>query len=235
MTLRSLSAAASLGLIVSTSFAFYGCGLGSDMDVGNDKAGQNEGPEAGASTGGVSGSTGGVASTTGGVTSAGGTPASSGGVTANGGSVSTGGSPSYGTPCGRNTCGAGLVCCNASCGTCVPPGYACDMIACEDPGPGVPCGKNTCASDQICCSPSCGICGSKGGACPAIACNPDPVSNCTQNSDCRIVADYCTGCDCRALGPSDKLPACSGAGVECLRDPCDGKAAVCKAGVCVAQ
>ncbi|UQA64057.1 hypothetical protein [Polyangium aurulentum] len=38
-----------------------------------------------------------------------------------------------GQPCGANTCGAGLICCNASCGWCVPEGMACIQIACEQP------------------------------------------------------------------------------------------------------
>lgn len=36
-----------------------------------------------------------------------------------------------GGECGETTCGAGQVCCNASCGICTPPGHACIQIACE--------------------------------------------------------------------------------------------------------
>jgi hypothetical protein len=36
-----------------------------------------------------------------------------------------------GVPCGKNTCPAGQVCCNASCGICTPPGGVCIQIACE--------------------------------------------------------------------------------------------------------
>lgn len=36
-----------------------------------------------------------------------------------------------GTPCGSNTCGAGQVCCNASCGICTEPGGFCIQLACE--------------------------------------------------------------------------------------------------------
>ena len=32
--------------------------------------------------------------------------------------------------CGAKTCAAGLVCCNASCGTCVKPGSSCTQHAC---------------------------------------------------------------------------------------------------------
>jgi len=36
-----------------------------------------------------------------------------------------------GVACGANTCGAGQVCCNASCGICTDPGMACIQIACN--------------------------------------------------------------------------------------------------------
>jgi hypothetical protein len=33
--------------------------------------------------------------------------------------------------CGKSTCSEGTTCCNASCGMCAPPGFACIQIACE--------------------------------------------------------------------------------------------------------
>jgi hypothetical protein len=39
--------------------------------------------------------------------------------------------PIGGEPCGERTCGAGMVCCNASCGICTPPGGACIQVACD--------------------------------------------------------------------------------------------------------
>jgi hypothetical protein len=60
-----------------------------------------------------------------------------------------------------------------------------------------------------------------------------PISPCASDADCRAVADYCTGCDCRALGPREELPFCDGPGVRCLRDPCDGQTAVCEGSLCV--
>ncbi|HVZ34513.1 MAG TPA: hypothetical protein VG963_18920 [Polyangiaceae bacterium] len=35
-----------------------------------------------------------------------------------------------GVPCGSNVCPTGQYCCNASCGICAPPGFACIQIAC---------------------------------------------------------------------------------------------------------
>jgi len=37
------------------------------------------------------------------------------------------------SPCGNQICATGQVCCNASCGICTPPGYACIQIACASP------------------------------------------------------------------------------------------------------
>jgi len=39
---------------------------------------------------------------------------------------------SAGVSCGRATCAAGQVCCNASCGICTPPGGACIQLACAE-------------------------------------------------------------------------------------------------------
>jgi hypothetical protein len=62
---------------------------------------------------------------------------------------------------------------------------------------------------------------------------PDVLpSNCTSDADCRVFSDYCTGCDCRTLGINESDPVCSGAGVQCLVDPCLNKAATCQAGRC---
>ena len=36
-----------------------------------------------------------------------------------------------GQACGAVTCGVGLVCCNASCGTCVKPGSSCTQQVCN--------------------------------------------------------------------------------------------------------
>lgn len=38
--------------------------------------------------------------------------------------------PDEGSACGKVTCPAGTYCCNASCGMCAPPGFACIQIAC---------------------------------------------------------------------------------------------------------
>jgi len=57
---------------------------------------------------------------------------------------------------------------------------------------------------------------------------------CTKDSACRLQANYCDGCECVALGPSEKLPPCKGTVVACFVDPCRGQVARCDAGVCVA-
>lgn len=58
---------------------------------------------------------------------------------------------------------------------------------------------------------------------------------CLSDSDCRVVDDYCTGCDCRALSDSQELPVCSGPGVRCFAQPCAGKTAACVNHACAVQ
>lgn len=95
-----------------------------------------------------------------------------------------------GAVCGPSICGDGLVCCNASCGVCAPPGVACTTIACEDGGPPPPidggageeCGPVFCSPGTVCCNASCGICVEPGMGCPAIACadgGPPPATECS--------------------------------------------------------
>jgi len=62
---------------------------------------------------------------------------------------------------------------------------------------------------------------------------PSGPAVCSADSDCKSVADYCDGCNCRALGKDGSLPKCTGGRtVSCTMDPCRGKHAVCSAGKC---
>jgi hypothetical protein len=101
-------------------------------------------------------------------------------------------------------------------------------------GSGVVCGNTTCARGEVCCNASCGICTPPEGACIQIACDPPspPAGACRSDSDCRTFADYCAGCDCRALSICEKGPACSGAAVQCFADACLDNEAFCDAGRC---
>ena len=246
--------------ITAISLCFSACGLGSDMDVGDDHAPQNPGPASGGSKGsGGSSATGGASATgglratggaTGGVPAAGGARATggvvitsldggaTGGATATGGKPATGGASGTGgirtgVPCGKNTCGAGQYCCNPSCGTCARLNELCTQEACEDPPTGTPCGNTVCGPGEFCCNPSCSTCAENGGGCTQQIC--EPTTPCTGPADCRLEADYCTGCNCRALSPGEKLPVCTTPGVQCFADPCGGKAPICKGGKCVLQ
>ena len=58
---------------------------------------------------------------------------------------------------------------------------------------------------------------------------------CSTDADCTLVDDYCTGCDCRALGTGQRLGKCSGPGVRCLVEPCAGHTAACVSGACVVR
>lgn len=137
-----------LVLSFAVSGLLSGCGLGGGADVGDDTSGQTG---AGGSTTASGGST---TASGGSTTSAGGSSTASGGSsTASGGApTGSGGGSTGGIRCGSNVCGAGLYCCNASCGMCAPMGAACIQIAC-DPGPAQDAGTGTptkCQTDTDC-------------------------------------------------------------------------------------
>jgi hypothetical protein len=144
-----------------------------------------------------------------------------------------------GAPCASsNSCASGEVCttedgdCKAppGCG----PGVGCPAVCygnCRPAKDGPACGTVRCAAGMVCCNDSCGICTPPNGGCTKQLCVP-PAGACARDADCRLEADYCTGCDCRALATNQKLPACPGPGVACLIDPCDSKKAQCVNGAC---
>jgi hypothetical protein len=61
---------------------------------------------------------------------------------------------------------------------------------------------------------------------------PDAGVECRQDSDCRLQADYCGGCNCLALAPGESAPKCSGDEVACFVWPCHDQSAHCVAGSC---
>ena len=162
-------------------------------------------------------------------------PTGSGGAGGGGGGTGGGG----GAPCASSgSCEKGEVCttedgvCNAppGCGA----GLACPAVCygnCRPANDGPACGTGRCAAGMVCCNDSCGICTPPNGGCTKQICVP-PAGACARDADCRLEADYCTGCDCRALATSQKLPVCQGPGVACLVDPCDRKKAQCVNGAC---
>jgi hypothetical protein len=58
------------------------------------------------------------------------------------------------------------------------------------------------------------------------------ADKCTTDADCRLFDNYCDGCACDALLATSPNPFCAGTQVQCIRQPCGGLTAVCKAGVC---
>jgi hypothetical protein len=101
---------------------------------------------------------------------------------------------------------------------------------------GAACGKNTCSTGQYCCDPLCGTCAPKGASCiQGCQVDPPPLPACVANSDCSVAADYCTGCNCRVLGPGGTIPACSGPGAKCDADPCMNTSTACENGICVTK
>jgi hypothetical protein len=99
------------------------------------------------------------------------------------------------------------------------------------------CGGNirnpcTCADGLTCTpDPNGPAPGDVGGTCKT---TDKPVA-CKTAADCRLAADYCTGCECVALSLGQKIKPCSGPGVRCLVDPCGAKTAACENGSCVAH
>ena len=99
---------------------------------------------------------------------------------------------------------------------------------------GVPCGSGFCTDGNYCCNANCGTCAPMGALCIQIACQPPLTWACASDADCRLVDDYCTGCDCRALGPGGTLATCTGPGVQCFVAGCFNKVPRCVEGQCVA-
>jgi hypothetical protein len=238
--LRPAQVLALLGLMAAP---FLVACSGNSANVGDDTSPVDDEPSAGGASSGGPGA--------GGRTSASGGAATSGGATASGGAVTA---P---IPCGKNTCGAGEFCCNASCGICAPEGGECTLEHCPDPEP-ARCGDVLCAAGLECCNESCGICVPPGGSCSQQLCEepcgakvapcdagfawsnstcgcvplPPPPGPCQSDAECFLVDDYCEGCNCRALTAAQTLPACETELYQCLQAPCAGQRAACMGGMC---
>jgi hypothetical protein len=66
-------------------------------------------------------------------------------------------------------------------------------------------------------------------------CTPTQKRVCETDADCRLVASYCGGCNCLALGSGQSAPKCAGDEVACFVSPCLGQEAFCDDGRCVAE
>ncbi len=97
--------------------------------------------------------------------------------------------------------------------------------------------KASCVADA--CGPNTKLCmigyhyDNTPGVCGCVA--DAPAAECKTDANCRLEDDYCTGCDCRALAPTETIAACTGPGVRCFAEPCMNKTAACVAGQCVAR
>lgn len=117
--------------------------------------------------------------------------------------------------CGSTWCGAGLVCCNASCGLCAPPGVLCSQRMCGVvSGPiSVLCGMSTCNVGYVCCNASCGTCTLPGETCDSKPCGREmqfPTAEPCGFSTCN------TGFEC--CNPS--CGTCVRPGEPCSHKPC---------------
>lgn len=122
-----------------------------------------------------------------------------------------------GKPCrATSECGAGLRCTT-------------DDGACDRP-PG-------CGPSDLCAAVCYGLCTPKTTAqlVPKEVVPPATGAKgaaCKSDADCVLFSNYCTGCDCRALGRDEGTPKCAGPGVRCLVDPCMKRHAACVEGRC---
>ena len=165
-------------------------------------------------------------------------PTGSGGASGSGGMGGSGGAPCAST----SSCAMGEVCTTED-GVCnAPPGCAanvpCPAVCygtCRSATDGPACGAALCLAGQVCCNSSCGICTGPNEGCTKQICVPPSGGACMADADCRVEADYCTGCVCAALTTGQSVPACPGPGVRCLRDPCSGAKAACVNGACVVR
>ena len=106
--------------------------------------------------------------------------------------------PAGGGACGSVTCGAGTVCCNASCGICTPPGQACIQIAClPDGGGGTPT-PGACRTNDEC------------------RLFDDYCTGC----DCRALAKGDPDPKCSGPGVRCILPPCQGKAARCEAGKC---------------
>lgn len=152
-----------------------------------------------------------------------------------------------GGPCGGNTshpctCASGLMCMLSLGGpapgdvggTCMPPADAGGACVSNE---GEHCGGNiahpcSCASGLTCTgAPGGPPAGDVGGTCKGAS----GAGSCVHDADCHLEADYCTGCDCVALGKGESVRTCPGPGVSCFADPCAIKTVACESGACVAH
>jgi hypothetical protein len=143
-----------------------------------------------------------------------------------------------GTACGDVTCGAGQVCCNASCGICTPPDGACIQLACEpQPNEENPCNLVDCAPNNVCevvnGEATCVPVDVEPASCAATLC---PVNtycdDISGNAEC-IPLPSCDGVRCEAgqtcelqqvqciRAPCPPQPACVPAADEECRNPCE--------------
>jgi len=121
-----------------------------------------------------------------------------------------------GQACGKNTCAAGQVCCNASCGICTEPGGVCIQLACDDDDKPT-CAATTCPVGQEC------VEGPNGAECK------DPGGSASCAATLCLEGTYCD--DSSGQAKCIPLPSCKDMlckpgthcalqEVQCVRAPC---------------
>ena len=250
--MRALSASVLLAALLGFSI---GCGsiTKGALDGVGDSAGGGAGGHAGSAAGqggrgggaaGASGTSGGAAGTGGGTAGASGT---SGGVAGGAGAGGT-----TGPACGPVQCGAGMVCCNALCGICTPPGGGC-VAACPAGGSGGGAGtgggsgrggntgRGGAAAGASGHGGSAGAAGSSsggsggaagkagaGGSASGGTAGAASHGECTQASDCVLHDDCCT---CASVPKNNLGATCN---IACIADLCGSRGITSADVACVA-
>ena len=237
--MRSLSSS----VLVAALLGFgIGCGSVSKggLDGVGDTAGGGAGGHAGAAAGqggrgggtagasGTSGAAGAAGSGTAGAsgTSGGAGAAGAGTAGASGSSGGAGGAGgATGPACGPVQCSAGMVCCNALCGICTPPGGGC-VAGCPAGGSGGGAGTGRGGAGGA--AGKAGAGGSASGGTAGSASHGE----CTQASDCVLHDDCCT---CASVPKNNLGATCN---IACIADLCASRGitsadVACVAGRCV--
>lgn len=104
-------------------------------------------------------------------------------------------------------------------------GKTCDPIAkCVADAPTDPCAAVRCAAGTTCQAQADGT-----AQCVALA-----KDFCNADADCKLVDNYCGGCECLALATWADAPSCTDP-VMCFAAPCGSKTVACVNNQCVVQ
>jgi hypothetical protein len=138
--------------------------------------------------------------------------------------------PEPGPVCGRITCAAGEICCNASCNICTPPDGMCTQQVCEEDTGGAPTGQGGASPPPGSGSPVSGVVNGE----PPVDEGAMTCANvrCMAGTHCEMVQVTCVRAPCNPV-PECKPDVAAG-GVACGKNTCGPGQTCCNAscGIC---